>query len=155
VIDSSGLGDAEPNLGEKLRKVFLNVLLESGGPLAKIIRMNTGIFFTTDGSPVLINLKRYEERGKESAYFLLPLHEEQKAVASLGEKELFGVMSVLTDEPELVSVTAGRDCLLLTIDRRTLFELITDRPEISRGIIRALGRRCLIQIRLIEELLYN
>ena len=65
VIDSSGLGDGEPDLGEKLMKAFLIVLLESGDLPARIISMNSGVFLTTDGSPVLDILKRYEEQGTE------------------------------------------------------------------------------------------
>lgn len=65
VIDSSGLGDGEPDLGERLMKAFLNVLLEGGDLPAKLICMNSGIFLTTEGSPVLEILKRYEEEGTE------------------------------------------------------------------------------------------
>lgn len=78
-------------------------------------------------------------------------HKEQNPVASLGEKELFGEMSVLTDEPELLSVTAFEDCLLLTLKRKIFFELISDRPEISRGIIRVLAKRYFTQTRLIQK----
>jgi selenium metabolism protein YedF len=63
VIDSSGLGDGEPDLGERLMKAFLNVLLESGALPARIIFMNSGVFLTTEGSQVLDTLKRYEEQG--------------------------------------------------------------------------------------------
>ena len=65
VIDSSGLGDGEPDLGEKLMKAFLNVLLESGDLPARVICMNSGVFLTTEGSPVLDIMKRYEEQGTE------------------------------------------------------------------------------------------
>ncbi len=65
VIDSSGLGDGEPDLGEKLMKAFLNVLFESGDLPARIICMNSGVFLTTDGSSVLDILKGYEEQGTE------------------------------------------------------------------------------------------
>jgi len=65
VIDSSGLGDGEPDLGESLMKAFLNALFESGDLPAKIISMNSGIFLTTEGSPVLDILKGYEEKGTE------------------------------------------------------------------------------------------
>jgi len=65
VIDSSGLGDGEPDLGEKLMKAFLNVLLESGDLPARILCMNSGVFLTTEGSPVLDIMKRYEEQGTE------------------------------------------------------------------------------------------
>ena len=65
VIDASGLGDGEPDLGEKLMKAFLIVLLESGELPAKIISMSSGVFLTTEGSPVLDILKRCEEEGTE------------------------------------------------------------------------------------------
>lgn len=65
VIDSSGLGDGEPDLGEKLMKAFLKVLLESAELPARIICMNSGIFLTTEGSPVLDTLMRYEQHGTE------------------------------------------------------------------------------------------
>jgi len=63
VIDSAGLGDGEPDLGEKLMKAFLNMLLESGELPAKIVFMNSGVFLTTEGSPVLELLARYAEAG--------------------------------------------------------------------------------------------
>jgi hypothetical protein len=65
VIGSSGLGDGEPDLGEKLMRTFLKVLLESGDLPAKIICMSSGIFLTTQHSPVLGILKGYEEQGAE------------------------------------------------------------------------------------------
>ena len=65
VVDSSGLGDGEPDLGARLMKAFLNVLLESGDLPARIICMNSGIFLATEGSPVLDTLKGYEEQGTE------------------------------------------------------------------------------------------
>ena len=65
VIDSSGLGDGEPDLGERLMKAFLSVLFESGDLPARIISMNSGIFLTTEGSPVLDILKGYETQGTE------------------------------------------------------------------------------------------
>lgn len=63
VIDAAGLGDGEPDLGERLMKAFLNVLLESGELPARIICMNSGIFLTTEGSPVLELLHRYAAQG--------------------------------------------------------------------------------------------
>jgi len=65
VIESAGLGDGEPDLGEKLMKAFLNVLLESGELPARIIFMNSGVFLSTEGSPVLETLNRYRDQGTE------------------------------------------------------------------------------------------
>ena len=65
VIESSGLGDGEPDLGERLMKAFLNVLWESAELPARIVCMNSGVFLTTEGSPVLDVLKQYEEQGTD------------------------------------------------------------------------------------------
>lgn len=65
VIESSGVGDGEPDLGERLMKAFLSVLLESEERPARIICMNSGIFLTTEGSTVLDLLKQYEQQGTE------------------------------------------------------------------------------------------
>ncbi len=50
LITSSGLGDGEPDLGEKLLGAFLQMLYESGDYPDKIICMNSGVFLTTAGS---------------------------------------------------------------------------------------------------------
>ncbi len=65
VLQSHGLGDGEPDLGEKLIKAFLEVLLDTDDLPAKIICMNSGIFLTTAGSPVLDILKGFSEQGTE------------------------------------------------------------------------------------------
>lgn len=65
VIGSAGLGEGEPVLGEKLIKAFLKVLLESGTLPARVVCMNTGIFLSTKGSPVLDIMKAFEELGSE------------------------------------------------------------------------------------------
>ncbi len=63
ILDGSGLGQSEPDLGEKLMKAFLNTLYESGTLPAKIICMASGIFLTTEGSPVLDILKKFAQEG--------------------------------------------------------------------------------------------
>ena len=52
VMKSSGIGDGEPNLGETLMGLFLNMIWESAKLPARIICMNSAIFLTTDGSIV-------------------------------------------------------------------------------------------------------
>jgi selenium metabolism protein YedF len=65
MLKSSMLGDGEPDLGEKLLGAFLTQLLESGSTPARIICMNTGIFLTTEGSPLEALMKQFESRGSE------------------------------------------------------------------------------------------
>ena len=65
ILKSSGLADGEPDLGAKLMNSFLSVLLESGSLPAKIICMGTGIFLTTEGSPVINILDKFSHNGSE------------------------------------------------------------------------------------------
>ena len=65
VIKSSSLGEGPPDLGERLMENFLKMLMESGRLPARIICMNSGIFLTTAGSPVIALIKKYEENGTE------------------------------------------------------------------------------------------
>jgi selenium metabolism protein YedF len=65
VLKSSGIGDGGPDLGEKLLKMFLNVLYESGAYPAKIICLNSGIFLTTGGSDSAESLDKFLAQGTE------------------------------------------------------------------------------------------
>jgi selenium metabolism protein YedF len=65
VIKSAGIGDSEPDLGEKLMRSFLSMLLESGRLPARAIFLGTGVFLTTEGSPVLDLLQQAVGAGTE------------------------------------------------------------------------------------------
>lgn len=65
IIKSSGIGDGEPNLAETLMKLFLKMILESGNLPSRIICMNSGIFLTTEGSPVADILSGFHKKGTE------------------------------------------------------------------------------------------
>ena len=65
VMTSSGIGDGEVDLGTKLTEGFFKILTEVNSRPAKIIFMNSGIFLTTQGSPVGEHLRELESRGTE------------------------------------------------------------------------------------------
>ena len=65
VLKSSGTGDGEPDLGEKLMMAFLNTLWDSQTIPARIICLNSGIFLTTEGSPVNDLMRSFEAAGTE------------------------------------------------------------------------------------------
>jgi selenium metabolism protein YedF len=65
LLKSSMLGEGEPDLGEKLLHSFLSQLLEEDTVPARIICMNSGVFLTTEGSPVLELLESLAARGSE------------------------------------------------------------------------------------------
>ena len=63
ILKSSGLGDGEPDLGSKLLSAFLKTLLEAKAVPARIICMNSGVFLTTEGSPLIETLREFEAQG--------------------------------------------------------------------------------------------
>ena len=65
LLKSDQFGDGEPDLGARLIASFLNVLLESGRLPARIVCLNSGVFLTTEGSPVADTLRVYEKYGTE------------------------------------------------------------------------------------------
>lgn len=66
VLKSSVLGEGEPDLGEKLIEAFLAQFVELDAIPARVICMGTGIFLTTtEGSPALSIMKRFEQAGTE------------------------------------------------------------------------------------------
>lgn len=65
LVKSSGLGESEIDLGEKLIVSFFAVLIDSETIPSRIGFLKTGIFLTTEGSQVVESLRRLEERGVE------------------------------------------------------------------------------------------
>ena len=65
MLKSAGISESEPDLGAKLMSAFLTSLLESDELPAHIICLNSGVFLTTEGSPVTAQLSEFEKRGTE------------------------------------------------------------------------------------------
>lgn len=68
------------------------------------------------------------------------VHDGDHTLNMLGEGQEFGETALLDPGPRSASVTASEDTLLLRLDQMALYELMEDRSEISRGIIRVLTR---------------
>ena len=67
------------------------------------------------------------------------VHDGAHTLNHLAEGTVFGEMAVLDPEPRVASVTASVDTVLLRLDQEPFYELMEDRIEIARGIIRALA----------------
>ena len=67
LLKSTGMGDGEPELGERLIKSFLTVLFNSGTIPARIICVSSGIFLSTQGSPVTDIFEKFERQGASVA----------------------------------------------------------------------------------------
>ena len=65
MITSSEIGAGEQDLGARLTELLFKVFSESKQCPAKMIFINSGVFLTTEGSPVVDALRKLEEHGTE------------------------------------------------------------------------------------------
>ena len=79
------------------------------------------------------------------------IHDDDKLIIELGEREVFGEMAALDPVPRSASVTAVTDGYLFRMERTALYELMSQHIAVAQGIIRVLCRR----IRASDELLRN
>jgi len=69
------------------------------------------------------------------------VHDGDRFIAELGEKEIVGEMALLDAEPRMASVTALEPSKLLRLDQDVFYELMSDYVDVARGIIRVLVKR--------------
>jgi CRP-like cAMP-binding protein len=69
------------------------------------------------------------------------VHKGDKELVRLGIRDVFGEMAVLDSEPRSASVSTVEDAVLLKIGRDDFRDILTERPEISMGVMKVLTRR--------------
>ncbi|MFQ3214672.1 MAG: MFS family permease [Marivirga sp.] len=69
------------------------------------------------------------------------VHDGDIKLAELKEGNFFGELALLDAEPRSASVTALEDSLLLRIDQEAFYEIMADRSEVIRGIMKILCER--------------
>ncbi len=69
------------------------------------------------------------------------IHDGDHTFVVFNDRDFFGELSLLDPEPRSASVTAIDDTLLLKIDQETFYEIMSDRIEVVRGILKILCRR--------------
>lgn len=62
-------------------------------------------------------------------------------IATLGEKECFGEMAILDDQPRSATIKSLEPSTVLKIDRDSFRELIYERPQIAFAIFKILSNR--------------
>jgi CRP-like cAMP-binding protein len=62
-------------------------------------------------------------------------------LADLGAGAIFGEMSLLDDCPRSATVTASDTCLLATLSRTLMMEVIQEHPEVAMALLQMLSRR--------------
>ncbi|MFT3705985.1 MAG: cyclic nucleotide-binding domain-containing protein [Agriterribacter sp.] len=80
------------------------------------------------------------------------VHTQKKELATLHEKDFFGELSLLDTEARSATVTATADCILFRIDQEPFFDLLEQRPEVLKGIIKILCNRLRAANKQISEL---
>ena len=69
------------------------------------------------------------------------IHDDDRTIAVLGARDVFGELAALDPEVRMASATALRPCELFKLDDASLYALLEERIEIARAMIRVLCRR--------------
>lgn len=68
------------------------------------------------------------------------VHDGERTLNHLGERDVFGEMALVDSQPRLASVSAVEDTQLLRLDQEPFYRLMDERSEVARGIIHLLSR---------------
>jgi len=80
------------------------------------------------------------------------VHDEEHTLVELHSRDFFGELSLLDTEPRSASVTALEDSLLLRLDQHAFYEIMADRSEVIREIMKILCRRLRNQNKMVSVL---
>ncbi len=83
---------------------------------------------------------------------LVKVHDGEFTFAELKTRDFFGELSLLDTEPRSASVTAISDSLLLRLDQHAFYEIMADRTEVTREIMKILCRRLRFQNQLVAHM---
>jgi len=78
--------------------------------------------------------------GRARAY-LTDANGKEFVLATLGENEYFGELSLLDDEPRSASVATIEACRLLVLSRSTFEECLLQHPDLALQLLKGLARR--------------
>ncbi len=80
------------------------------------------------------------------------VHDGDRVINDLVSGNVFGEMAILDPEARSASVTTVEDTQLLRLDQQALYELIDDRPEVARGLLKVLSQHLRNRMRDLAEL---
>jgi CRP/FNR family cyclic AMP-dependent transcriptional regulator len=80
------------------------------------------------------------------------VHDGEHTLAELKTRDFFGELSLLDTEPRSASVTAIEDTFLLRLDQHAFYEIMADRIEVTREIMKILCRRLRFQNKVVAEM---
>lgn len=76
---------------------------------------------------------------------------DEKRASDLTVHDIFGEMAILDETPHLISAKALEDSCLLRLDQDALYNLMTTRIEVVRGILQVLSSRLRERVRNLVE----
>jgi hypothetical protein len=71
----------------------------------------------------------------------IEIRDKNRVLATFGELDFFGELSLLDDESRSATAIAREESLLLSISQDDFYELITFRTEVAKSILRVLSQR--------------
>jgi HEAT repeat protein len=80
------------------------------------------------------------------------VHDGEHTLAELKTRDFFGELSLLDTEPRSASVTALEDSFLLRLDQHAFYEIMADRIEVTREIMKILCRRLRSQNKAVAQM---
>jgi HEAT repeat protein len=80
------------------------------------------------------------------------VHDGERTLNYLGERDVFGEMAILDPAPRVASITATKETRLLRLNQEPLYELMSERTEVAQGIIRVLSRHLRDRVQDINDL---
>ena len=69
------------------------------------------------------------------------IHSNEHTLATLRENDFFGELSLLDTESRSASATTTVDTMLLKLDQEPFFELMSNRVEVVKGVLKTLCKR--------------
>jgi ATP/ADP translocase len=173
IIDDEGIDEDIKNKvidydkkGIIMSKMSENTLLD----IEKVIILKSTSLFTETPENILVDIANIivEERveaGKTifnkgelgtCMYIIsegeVKVHDNEMTFAILKNRDFFGELSLLDPEPRSASVTTTVDSLLLRLEQDAFYELMSERMEVAKGILKILCRRLRGQNEVINEM---
>jgi len=66
---------------------------------------------------------------------------DNKVVTTIGENDIFGELAALDPEPRSATIKTKEDSLVFKINSSVIYNLISEYPNVARGIIKILCNR--------------
>ncbi len=155
-VNKVGVNKVEVNKVQKNSHGGVNGVLLT---IEKVMILNTVEIFAQTPDEILIDiaalLKELTvpadttifEQGEqgESMYIIVEGEVEardgERVFTRMGERQVFGEMALLDGEPRTATIRTTQATRLLRLDQEPFYELMDDRIEIARGVIRVLLQR--------------